>query len=439
MATPDARIPLQVQQRDFSAPLTRLNEQAREDKLIAQQQGRQATLDASTLKTQELSQTRAQQQIDATSQEQQTATIRKIAMDSLATIELLKANQTSEAGRLMISNIDKMTELGMDTSKALRFARLAANDPQAAIKFGEEQMIPTIQATMPDLFPKEEFLTESQVITAPGGQIGTATASEGFTPLQGAPDPTTEEKRTIVQIMRAGGGIDQGFTDGQGSFFNNQNEPIVLAEGDRAITASLTGGADQLGLNDADLSKLADAEVAAKTFIATAGDALNLLSTTPDVNTFIAGAASVVNDLQQEAKAIGRAFNVDIDENLLEPETYSDDFWNDLGIQNARMKSLVTSLAFQAAAASGQTGRGVSDRDVRRFIEEIGANSSDPVAFATTIRDVADRVDRGFRINFSTRARSDFEGDLGLEALDRIGQAQEQDLTTLSDIDLVNF
>lgn len=59
------------------------------------------------------------------------------------------------------------------------------------------------------------------------------------------------------------------------------------------------------------------------------------------------------------------------------------------------VQSMVVDLAFAAAAASGQTGRAVSDRDVERFLRQIG-QSADPAVFTAVLRDVQRRLVRNY-------------------------------------------
>ena len=167
-----------------------------------------------------------------------------------------------------------------------------------------------------------------------------------------------------------------------------------------------------LGLGKDEVKALRDAEIAALNFMGTAKDALNLLSESPDINTWLARGASMVNDLQREAIAIANQFDIQFDDGALDPSSH-DAAFDRLGIDNARMRGIITSLAFQAAAASGQTGRSVSNRDIERFIGEIGASSSDPRAFAATLVDVTNRVERGFLNNYEVRLKEKYNGNLG--------------------------
>jgi len=354
---------------------------------------------------------------------------------------LLDSGEVKTAGQVGMGIRQRLIEAGEDASRFEGILQGMANNPQAASDFlgqAVNAMKPKVESLLTRSGakpPEPKILNDSQV--SPRGQIfemsptGVVTAKD----VPGFKAEAAPSKRSILQRVLPTGEIQSIQSDGEGNFFDLENNPISVRANERLIDSnSLSGSTEDLGLGNNELTQLRDAEVAAKTFIATAGDALDLLANTPDINTFVAKAASVVNSLQQEAKAIGRAFDIEIDESLLDPATHSATF-DDLGIKNVQMRSLITSLAYQAAAASGQTSRSVSDRDVRRFIDEIGANSADPRAFEQSIMDVASRVARGFEINYSTRARKDYEGDLGLGS---IGGKKPLDVKALSDEELFN-
>jgi hypothetical protein len=189
-------------------------------------------------------------------------------------------------------------------------------------------------------------------------------------------------------------------------------ETVAKAE----VTRSQPPGA----ITKSEMAQLRDRQTSTKSFVDTVGDALTLLNDNPDINTFVARAAGITNSLLQEGKAIARQFNIDFDESLVKPETFDESFTT-LGIQNSRMRSLITSLAFRAAAAAGQTGQTLSNRDIERFIGEIGAGASDPQTFATTLLDMANRSVRDFESAYEIRMNKSFEGgDLGLSEIDKI-------------------
>lgn len=214
----------------------------------------------------------------------------------------------------------------------------------------------------------------------------------------GAIDTETGDRMTVLRTNR---GLFRQRVDEQGRM---RFEPVDSSR-IRPVSTQEQGPSGQLaGLGGSEVEKLRDAEVATRSLVATAQDAIDLLRKNPNANTMTAGVARFANDLQQEATAFASNMGLDIEEGALDPSNYEGEF-QELGIENAQMKSLLTSLAFQAAAASGQTGRSVSDRDVQRFIKEVGAQNADPMAFAQTLRDVANRAVRRFQTNYEVRTR----------------------------------
>ena len=367
------------------------------------------------------------------------------------------AFQDAAAGLTLLDegNYDGLMELGMTRLQGLR--GLGAEDPSDT-----QRLMQLALAARNGSVDAEELLRgELENTVSVGRALGVLETPEPPTPLTevaklnrdlelGNITPEqfeTEVERAsrddlnIVQRYRADGGADTLLGDGFGNYFTLSGEPAEVSDTDRIIEgSSLTGSPEDLGLSDSEFKELRDAEVSTKTFIATVGDALQILEDTPDINTFVSRGAAVVNNLQQEARAIGRALDLDFDESILSPSTHEDTF-DELGIENQRLRSIINSLAFQAAAASGQSGRSVSDRDVTRFIREIGADAADPRAFARVLRDVADRTARNFQINYQTRLEEDFTGDLGLENLPTFegGSSLTPDITELSDEELLNF
>ena len=82
----------------------------------------------------------------------------------------------------------------------------------------------------------------------------------------------------------------------------------------------------------------------------------------------------------------------------------------DAAVVNARIRSLIVPLAFQMAAAAGQTGRFLSDRDVELMLNQIGISAS-PIQMETAIRDLVSRTYRGY----NTRMQVQTGGQVPLE------------------------
>lgn len=172
--------------------------------------------------------------------------------------------------------------------------------------------------------------------------------------------------------------------------------------------------------------ELRNAQVGARTYIETVADAIDMLNQNPDINTFVARGASLINDIRTEARALAGAMGTEFDEDIFNVSAYQNTF-QELGIERERMQSMITSLAFQRAVAEkGGAGR-ITNRDIERFIAEIGGRSSDPVALAQVLQDTAQRAARSFRINWETRTGAPFEGDLGLDRMPRFAPRDQFD------------
>lgn len=282
--------------------------------------------------------------------------------------------------------------------------------PQLEEKFGLQG-----EKLSPDEWVKEFNRFEPMLMASVYGDLPTDVQKEMFN--------VKEQGGTLVTLQPPGGG--QTITRRRDSEEVDQllQQGYTVAPSRQQVEQGEPGSFGPAGKTE--VRQLRDKMAAAESFVNTAHDAINLLEENPDINTLTAGASSLVNDLQQEVKAFARNSGLEIEPSVLNENTYNDSF-DRLGIDNRRMKSLITSLAFKAAAASGQTGRGVSDRDVRRFIEEVGATSSDPRAFAATLTDLAERTIRDVRINARTRGMDVEDMDFGLSSLPRLSGGDKQ-------------
>jgi len=245
---------------------------------------------------------------------------------------------------------------------------------------------------------------------------------EGPVPFEGDRDIEEDERFTARNISLPNVGTVIGQVDRQGRVFYRGQD--VTSQAQFAPQRVEQGEPGAFEATEGQEFDLRESRAQARTFARNAEDAVALLEQNPDINTFVAKGASVINDLEQEAKALARASGVEFNEDILDPTQYGEQF-SDLGVNNRRLQGLVTNLAFSAAAAQGQTGRAVSNRDIERFIGEIGASASNPESFAATLRDSVNRTVRGLRI----RSREILGEDLGEDIRfmgEPIGLSQEE-------------
>lgn len=247
---------------------------------------------------------------------------------------------------------------------------------------------------------------------------GKVTASGRFVPseVKAAPFSGADVGGPLVSLinMKTGKGTSLRRDDPRVDELIRGGDHVVATDGAMMDTLE--------GMSQKERSTLTESTIGARTYIATVGDALTMLNETPDINTFVARGAALINDIKAEARAFGRAMGAEFDESIFDVTANRETF-KDLGIDRERMQSLITSLAFQRAVAEkGGAGR-ITNRDIERFIVEIGGRSSDPQALAQVLQDTAQRTARGHRIRFEEMTGGEFSGDLGLDRLPRFAPA----------------
>ena len=341
------------------------------------------------------------------------------------------AFRDAQAGLNLINdgNYDGFISLGVNRLQSLRnFPDANPEDTQRLVKLGiaarngDEEAGRLLKNELGSLV---EMGQAYGVLKAPETKVvGDALVTEsGEVLYKGDEAP----KLQIVQ-RASDGNIQTLQTDERGNFYDLRGNPVNLDPSDRIIEGTtLTGGAEDLGLPKSEATELRNSEIATSQFIATANDALDMLEQTPDINTFTAKAAGIVNDLQQEAKSLASATGIEFDTDLLDPSNHADTF-DALGIQNRRMQSIITSLGYSRALANNPDGR-ISNADLNAAIREIGGSASDPRAFAEVLQDNIRRTVRGFEINYRIRSGNDYDGDLGVVS------SQPQEVTTQQQYD----
>jgi hypothetical protein len=401
MASGNPNIPLSVAQRDFSSPLLKLQETARQNKI-----------DAANLKTTEQQQAINEQTIATNQQALDKATASAIAMDTIAAADLLKAGKSKQAGALLIHNIDKMEAVGIDTTDVRRIATLAATRPELATKYMDEHMLPTMRAMMPDLFKPttinpNEVTDSGQVLTKDRAGNVTATDVAGFKQPEANP-----VNNSLLQSVGPDGKITPIQYNPRGAgFLTMDNQPFELPEG-AVVTrpGSPTGPMKDVIPANREVDRRRQ-EGAVRSFNDAAGRAIELITQNPDANTFVANLATAGAGLMQEAGAIARFAG--IDRETFDPAQYTDVF-KDLNIDNAALQSVITSLAFQAAAAKNVSGSGVSNRDVERFIRQVGGNYSDPQSMLAALQETVREVNSSYANDYQSLYGEPFSGDLGI-------------------------
>lgn len=163
-----------------------------------------------------------------------------------------------------------------------------------------------------------------------------------------------------------------------------------------------------------DFEKLREVEIATTNAITNAYRLQDLIREDPDALTATGRMVSIARAMANEAEAVARTFGVEIPEGLNDAARYASTF-ETLGVDNARARGMITNLAYTAAAANGQTGRGVSDRDVKRFIERIGGGYMDPQARDAVLDDFIEEIAEAYKVRHSViNPDNPYTGTLGL-------------------------
>ena len=127
--------------------------------------------------------------------------------------------------------------------------------------------------------------------------------------------------------------------------------------------------------------------------ISAIGNAINFVQENPAANTITAGVAAFTNEVKAEingALSILGKGKID-DPSVLNLGTYDSTF-EELGIKSNVLKSKFLDLAYVVAAARGQKGRALSDKDIDRFIRIIGSGSADYKSVVATLTDLQKRL-----------------------------------------------
>lgn len=162
---------------------------------------------------------------------------------------------------------------------------------------------------------------------------------------------------------------------------------------------------------------LAESEISTRNAIRQGYQLRDLLMEDPDALTVTARGLGLVQAMAHETEAAARVMGFKIPEGLNDASRYAETF-EGLGIDNARARSLLTGLAYTAAAAKmNQTARALSDRDVKNALQILGAGYVTPEARVAVLDMFLEDIAESFKVRRSVIMGPDAEpyrGDLGL-------------------------
>lgn len=258
-------------------------------------------------------------------------------------------------------------------------------------------------ATDPQLktdLAKSDLLTPEQAAEL-GVSVGTTYGqAEGIVPR--SPEEKAASVETAKVIAKSQAELKTPIDPNTSSFLRRMGAdiPVTLTRGEaakRGITPEL---------RPTDIVTLGQAHAMTDSAGRTAANLIDIVQNRPEVLGAPGGLAAVINNFVAQGQGfinltrqLGDPFKFfrdgnEVSEDTLKDATRYSSIFEELSISNAEVQSAFVSLAFNMAAAAGQSNRSVSDKDVEKFLREIGAGRNDPVVFASVLRKAVARSER---------------------------------------------
>lgn len=305
---------------------------------------------------------------------------------------------------------DALKFAGKDTSVVDRsLARALDGTPKVPItrisqKPGQQDVFvgPGGQQVAPAIQNPQRFRPNAPVPVGPQEFLGTAAG-----PVPGTFNPAKKQQTPNIKIIRA--------RDKDGNLVNvafDVNTQTVLGPVGPVGPVVNAQPTDRPGRTE--LAALDEAEIGTSNAIQGAFKLRQaILAGGPEVLGAPGGLAGLAQGFVSQTLGFAQLVGVNIDlfesgASADEAGSKADSIFAEIdkaGTINAEIRSAIVNLAFAAAAASGQTGRGVSDRDYERFVRELGAGSSKPEVFASVLTKFAERLSNNFSTRFKIKMR----------------------------------
>ena len=174
-------------------------------------------------------------------------------------------------------------------------------------------------------------------------------------------------------------GLVEGYLEHDGTKFtwkydNEKGTRVETPSGTREV--SIAGDPASFGSEaDKARSRVIESEISTRQAIGKIDGMQQMLLNNPDVNTWVASAAGLVNELKAQVGAIlkpmGKGEIEDPEVMNIDNPAYTGE-WEQFAIESEVAKREMLDLAYVIAAARGQTGKSLSDKDVSRFLKIIG-------------------------------------------------------------------
>ena len=184
----------------------------------------------------------------------------------------------------------------------------------------------------------------------------------------------------------------------------------IPAEGSMQISVTSDTGSFESTVNSVK-TNLLNTEISTRQAIASINNAIEFVIANPGANTIMGEVAAFSNEIKAEINQVLRVLGKGKLEttDVLNLNTYNNkitladgttyDGWESLGIRTNEMKSKLLDLAYVVAAARGQTGRALSDKDVARFLKILGTDRADYKSVVATLTGVKERLAEEYAIS----------------------------------------
>lgn len=182
------------------------------------------------------------------------------------------------------------------------------------------------------------------------------------------------------------------------------------------------------------LRRLQQQKSAATGLVRTGRQISSLIQGSPDLISAPGTVFSALNSLRSNLEGFARGAGLEI-----EASTSVDNFrdtFQEIGVQNNRLRGGLMDAAF-LLATSREGGSRLSDGDVRRALETLGASTGDPQAFRATLNDAIRRVDERVQdsVESSTGVRppslnSGIQADIFGKPLSELGSDDAQGIAS---------
>jgi len=147
------------------------------------------------------------------------------------------------------------------------------------------------------------------------------------------------------------------------------------------------------------LRELIPANTAYKGLVTSGTTALDVLRKNPDVAP-IGGLSEFWEGVESQATALARLANINVSEVNLESEVIQNEV-EKLAGANRELQATMKSMAYASAIAKGQTGQGLSDKDVANEIQQIGGDAKTSEGMQRAIMAFMERTESEYRARIS--------------------------------------